>query len=90
MLCELPILPATRAFLERKLKMRIGADWQDAASGRTLSFRNPATGEVLGTVPKMGAAETRRPLRPQTRRCQPGVRSPPRSAPTSCAAGSNC
>lgn len=38
MLSELPILPATRAFLERKLKMRIGADWQDAASGRTLSF----------------------------------------------------
>lgn len=27
MLSELPILPATRAFLERKLKMRIGADW---------------------------------------------------------------
>lgn len=49
--CELPLLPATRAFLGRKLKMRIGADWQDAASGRTMSFRNPATGEVLGEVP---------------------------------------
>ena len=50
--CELPLLPATRAFLERKLKMRIGADWQDAASGRTMSFRNPATGEVLGKCPR--------------------------------------
>ncbi|RFP98631.1 hypothetical protein D0O09_27070 [Pseudomonas putida] len=58
MLSELPILPATRAFLERKLKMRIGADWQDAASGRTLSFRQPGQlATVLGEVP---AAEGRR------------------------------
>ena len=63
MLCELPILPATRAFLERKLKMRIGADWQDAASGRTLSFRNPATGEVLGEVPAAEAEDVDRAVR---------------------------
>ncbi|EKT4525134.1 aldehyde dehydrogenase family protein, partial [Pseudomonas putida] len=49
--CDLPLLPATRAFLARKLKMRIGADWQDAASGRTIALRNPATGEILGEVP---------------------------------------
>jgi phenylacetaldehyde dehydrogenase len=63
MLSELPILPATRAFLERKLKMRIGADWQDAASGRTLSFRNPATGEVLGEVPAADAEDVDRAVR---------------------------
>ena len=63
MLSELPILPATRAFLERKLKMRIGADWQDAASGRTLSFRNPATGEVLGEVPAAEAEDVDRAVR---------------------------
>jgi succinate-semialdehyde dehydrogenase/glutarate-semialdehyde dehydrogenase len=30
----------------------------DAKSGETIDVTNPATGEVLGTVPKMGAAET--------------------------------
>ncbi|WP_312817958.1 aldehyde dehydrogenase family protein, partial [Pseudomonas sp.] len=63
MLSELPILPATRAFLERKLKMRIGADWQDAASGRTLSFRNPATGEILGEVPAAEQQDVDRAVR---------------------------
>ncbi len=36
--------------------------WVDADSGKTLEVSNPATGEVLGTVPNMGAAETRRAL----------------------------
>ncbi|MEG1452255.1 NAD-dependent succinate-semialdehyde dehydrogenase [Brevundimonas sp.] len=40
----------------------IGGQWVDADSGETLSVTNPATGEVLGTVPNMGAAETRRAI----------------------------
>jgi succinate-semialdehyde dehydrogenase/glutarate-semialdehyde dehydrogenase len=36
--------------------------WRDADSGKTLAVTNPATGEVLGTVPNMDAAETRRAI----------------------------
>ena len=36
--------------------------WIDAESGETIDVTNPATGEVLGTVPKLGAAETRRAI----------------------------
>ncbi len=36
--------------------------WIDADSGETIDVTNPATGEVLGTVPKLGAAETRRAI----------------------------
>ncbi len=34
--------------------------WCDADSGATIAVTNPATGDTLGTVPKMGAEETRR------------------------------
>ncbi|WP_114377285.1 NAD-dependent succinate-semialdehyde dehydrogenase [Elioraea thermophila] len=37
----------------------VDGKWVEAASGKTLPVRNPATGEVLGTVPAFGAAETR-------------------------------
>src|SRR5688572_9874330 len=33
--------------------------WISARSGATIAVDNPATGEVIGTVPKLGAAETR-------------------------------
>ena len=33
--------------------------WTNAASGGTVAVDNPASGEVIGTVPKFGAAETR-------------------------------
>jgi succinate-semialdehyde dehydrogenase/glutarate-semialdehyde dehydrogenase len=36
--------------------------WRDAEGGKTLAVTNPATGEVLGTVPNMGAAETRQAI----------------------------
>lgn len=36
--------------------------WIDADSGETVEVTNPATGETLGHVPKMGAAETRRAI----------------------------
>jgi len=40
----------------------IAGQWCDADGGATISVTNPATGETLGTVPKMGAAETRRAI----------------------------
>ncbi len=36
--------------------------WVDADSGDTFSVSNPATGESIAEVPRMGAAETRRAL----------------------------
>ncbi|HEY5770501.1 MAG TPA: NAD-dependent succinate-semialdehyde dehydrogenase [Terrimicrobium sp.] len=40
----------------------IGGRWCDAESGATLEVNNPATGEILGTVPLMGANETWRAI----------------------------
>jgi succinate-semialdehyde dehydrogenase/glutarate-semialdehyde dehydrogenase len=40
----------------------INGKWVDADSGKAIDVTNPATGEVLGTVPNMGAAETRRAI----------------------------
>jgi succinate-semialdehyde dehydrogenase/glutarate-semialdehyde dehydrogenase len=40
----------------------IDGQWLNADGGETLSIRNPATGEALGTVPKMLAAETARAI----------------------------
>lgn len=40
----------------------IDGAWLDADSGETLKVNNPASNETLGTVPKMGAAETRRAI----------------------------
>jgi succinate-semialdehyde dehydrogenase/glutarate-semialdehyde dehydrogenase len=40
----------------------IGGHWCDADTGKTLEVNNPATGEILGTVPMMGGAETRRAI----------------------------
>ena len=41
-----------------KQQCYINGQWKDANSGETIEVTNPATGAVLGTVPKMGAAET--------------------------------
>jgi len=49
-----PELLRTRAF--------IGGEWLNARDGATHQVTNPATHEVLGTVPVMGAAETRRAI----------------------------
>ena len=40
----------------------INGEWLDADNGQTIKVTNPATGEVIGTVPKMGTAETRRAI----------------------------
>jgi succinate-semialdehyde dehydrogenase/glutarate-semialdehyde dehydrogenase len=36
--------------------------WHDADDGTTILVRNPATGASIGTVPRMGATETRRAI----------------------------
>ncbi|MDD5175032.1 MAG: NADP-dependent succinate-semialdehyde dehydrogenase [Sterolibacterium sp.] len=40
----------------------LNGQWCDSDSGETCTVTNPATGETIGTVPKMGAAETRRAI----------------------------
>src|SRR3954467_5492914 len=40
----------------------IDGEWVDAIGRDTIPVTNPATGEKLGTVPKMGAEETRRAI----------------------------
>ena len=45
-----------------RTKCLIGGKWVDAANGATHSVVNPATREPIGTVPDMGAAETRRAI----------------------------
>jgi len=49
-----PSLFRTQAFL--------AGQWVGADSGRTINVTNPATGALIGTVPEMGAAETRRAI----------------------------
>ena len=50
---ELPLLQR-QSYLDGK--------WVDADSGETFPVLNPATGEVVAEVPRMGAAETRKAL----------------------------
>src|SRR5687767_12910351 len=38
----------------------IDGAWGDAEGGKTIAVHNPATGAVLGTVPRMGTAEAER------------------------------
>ena len=46
----------------RQTQCFIGGQWQAADSGATMEIRNPASGELLGTVPNTGAAEARRAI----------------------------
>lgn len=40
----------------------VGGHWVDANDGETMPVTNPASNEVLGTVPRMGKAETARAI----------------------------
>lgn len=40
----------------------VAGQWVYADSGETRPVTNPATGEVIGTIPFMGEAETRRAI----------------------------
>jgi succinate-semialdehyde dehydrogenase / glutarate-semialdehyde dehydrogenase len=54
-------IPLTDAKLFRQ-QSYIDGQWVDADSGETVVVVNPANGAALGTVPKMGVAETRRAI----------------------------
>jgi acyl-CoA reductase-like NAD-dependent aldehyde dehydrogenase len=54
------VLPAVRNFISRPRQLFIGGQWVDAASGETFETHDPATGEVLTTVAKGGAADVDR------------------------------
>ncbi|MBO0662461.1 NAD-dependent succinate-semialdehyde dehydrogenase [Jiella sp. MQZ9-1] len=43
-------------------KALIGGEWVSADNGETVAVSNPANGASLGTVPAMGAAETKRAI----------------------------
>ena len=45
---------AARTFLGTPRKMLIGGEWVDALSGNRMDVRDPATGEVITTVPSAG------------------------------------
>jgi succinate-semialdehyde dehydrogenase/glutarate-semialdehyde dehydrogenase len=45
-----------------RMQAFLAGEWADAKSGATRDVMNPATGRRLGTVPNMGAAETRRAI----------------------------
>ncbi len=40
----------------------INGEWVGADSGKTIPVTDPASGETLGSVPRMGADETRRAI----------------------------
>lgn len=40
----------------------VGGRWEDSPAGLVKEVRNPANGEVLGTIPNLGAQETRRAI----------------------------
>jgi succinate-semialdehyde dehydrogenase/glutarate-semialdehyde dehydrogenase len=40
----------------------VDGKWIEADSGKTIAVKNPATGEIVGEVPALGAAETRRAI----------------------------
>src|SRR5512139_3030499 len=56
-----PNVPLKNDFLLRQRCYVRGA-WVDADDGKTIDVVNPATREVIGTIPRMGAAETRRAI----------------------------
>lgn len=45
-----------------RMQAYIGGKWEAADGGSTVDVMNPATHEKIGTVPNMGAAETRRAI----------------------------
>ena len=58
----------------------INGQWVDADDKSTLAVYNPADGQQIGTVPGMGAAETRRAIEAAHAAWPHGARRPPRSA----------
>ncbi|MDE1569506.1 NAD-dependent succinate-semialdehyde dehydrogenase [Aquabacter sediminis] len=57
-----PIPGDAPEFALMREQMLIGGKWVDADGGGTIAVMNPATGDLLGTVPDAGGAETRRAI----------------------------
>jgi succinate-semialdehyde dehydrogenase / glutarate-semialdehyde dehydrogenase len=45
-----------------RMQAYINGRWEDADSGATVEVLNPATGDRLGTVPKLAVAQVRRSI----------------------------
>ena len=73
MLNQMAKLPLKDPSLFRQANC-IDGKWVQADSGRSIQVRNPATGELVGEVPALGAAETRRAIE-AAHRAQPGWRA---------------
>ena len=58
----------------------VNGEWVDALNRGTIPVTNPATGETLGTVPRMGAEETRQAIEAADR-ALPGWRGTARREP---------
>src|SRR5919198_3693551 len=54
-------IPLKDEYLLRQ-KCYVNGAWTDADDGKTIAVTTPATGETLGSIPRMGAAETRRAI----------------------------
>ena len=44
------------------MKCWVNGEWMDAEGGRTTEIRNPATGEVVDTVPRCSAKDTQKAI----------------------------
>ena len=64
----------------------IDGKWVEADSGKTIVVKNPATGEAIGEVPALGAAETRRAIE-AAHRAQPAWRAQRRRSAAPSSAG---
>jgi succinate-semialdehyde dehydrogenase/glutarate-semialdehyde dehydrogenase len=73
MLNQIAPLPLKDPSLFRQANY-IDGKWIEADNGATLTVRNPATGEPVGTVPALGTAETRRAIE-AAHRAQPAWRA---------------
>jgi len=73
MLNQVAPLPLKDPSLFRQANF-VDGKWIEAASGNTITVRNPATGAVVGTVPSLSAAETRAAIE-AAHRAQPGWRA---------------
>src|SRR3978361_2133828 len=62
-----------RDFVARQHRMLIGKDWVEAASGQTFETLNPATGEVLASVPRGSSEDIDRAVKTARAACDPDV-----------------
>jgi hypothetical protein len=67
----------------------IAGSWRPAAAGAVIEIDDPATGDTIGVVPKLGGAETREAIAAAAAARPRGAPARPRSARSCFAAGSS-